>query len=101
MFDLRAGRLNGAVKGAMGSIRALALHPTEPIMACVGLDRYARLFSTTTRKPLAKVLMYLVSPRHCLNSQAGSQDISVEFQNTPMEGSLFECGWKGRDWAGM
>lgn len=57
MLDLQAGKMAGAVKGATGSVRALALHPTEPLLASVGLDRFLRVYSTATRKQLTAVYL--------------------------------------------
>lgn len=57
VLDLRTRTFTGAVKGMAGSARALACHPTAPVLACVGLDRYLRLHSTETRKQLAKVYL--------------------------------------------
>ena len=57
-LDLGTGRMEGALKGATGSVRALALHPgAEPVLASVGLDRFLRLHSMATRKQLAAVYL--------------------------------------------
>ncbi len=57
VLDLQAGKMDGAVKGAIGSVRSLALHPTEPLLASVGLDRFVRVHSTTSRKQLCAVYL--------------------------------------------
>lgn len=57
VLELAASRMHGAMKGAGGSIRSLSLHPEEPLVAAVGLDRYMRVFSTTTRKQLCKTYL--------------------------------------------
>ena len=57
VLDIRAGRLSGALKGSTGSVRALDLHPTEPLLASVGLDRHLRLHNTATRKQVASVYL--------------------------------------------
>ena len=49
--------MSGAVKGSTGSVRALDLHPTEPLLASVGLDRHLRLHNTATRKQVASVYL--------------------------------------------
>ena len=41
-MDLRAGKPFGRLKGSVGAIRDIA-HPTEPLVAVVGLDRYLYL----------------------------------------------------------
>lgn len=38
-------------------MRSLALHPSRPIVASVGLDHFLRLHDTRTRAPLAKVYL--------------------------------------------
>ena len=57
VLDIRAGRLSGALKGSTGSVRALDLHPTEPLLASVGLDRHLSLHNTATRKQVASVYL--------------------------------------------
>lgn len=46
-WDLRAGHRVGGVHGANGSVRALARHPTLPLLAAGGLDRWVHVHSTT------------------------------------------------------
>ncbi|CAL8468436.1 g7976 [Coccomyxa elongata] len=57
VLDVRAGNMAGAAKGASGSVRCLALHPTEPLLASVGLDRFLRVHSTVNRKQLCAVYL--------------------------------------------
>ncbi len=57
VLDLGAGKMSGALKGSTGSVRALALHPSEPLLASAGLDRYVRVHSTATRKQVASVYL--------------------------------------------
>ncbi len=49
--------MQGALKGPAGSVRALALHPTQPLIASVGLDRFLRMHSTETRAQLGRVYL--------------------------------------------
>ncbi|PNW70411.1 hypothetical protein CHLRE_17g718650v5 [Chlamydomonas reinhardtii] len=46
-----------ALKGVAGSIRALALHPSEPLIASVSLDRHLRVHHSTKRSSLAKLYL--------------------------------------------
>ncbi|EFN57603.1 hypothetical protein CHLNCDRAFT_143321 [Chlorella variabilis] len=55
VLDVVSRRFSGAVKGLAGGVRALAVHPTQPVLASVGLDRYLRLHATHSRRLLAKV----------------------------------------------
>lgn len=57
VLDLAAGRMLGALKGAGGSVRSLAVHPDLPLVAAVGLDRHLRLFDTASRQQLCKTYM--------------------------------------------
>ena len=57
VLDLKTGKMAGALKGATGSVRAMSLHSSEPILASVGLDRFLRLHSTASRKQLAAVYL--------------------------------------------
>ncbi len=54
-YDFSAGKMQCAIKGVAGSVRSLQLHPTEPLIASVGLDRFLRVHCTETRKLLGKV----------------------------------------------
>ncbi|PNH07084.1 WD repeat domain-containing protein [Tetrabaena socialis] len=49
--------LGHALKGSAGSIRSLALHPTEPLIASVSLDRHLRVHSTSSRALLTRVYL--------------------------------------------
>ena len=57
VLDIRAGKMDGALKGPTGSVRCLALHPSEPLIASAGLDRHVRLHSTATRKQVMSVYL--------------------------------------------
>ena len=57
VLDLRAGKMAGALKGSTGSVRCLALHPSEALIASAGLDRHVRLHSTATRKQVSSVYL--------------------------------------------
>ncbi|GFR50564.1 hypothetical protein Agub_g12838 [Astrephomene gubernaculifera] len=60
-LDLRGGpakmAMGHALKGSAGSIRALSLHPSEPLIASVSLDRHLRLHHTGTRALLSRVYL--------------------------------------------
>ena len=57
VLDLKAGKMAGALKGPTGSVRCLALHATEPLIASAGLDRHVRIHSTATRKQVSSVYL--------------------------------------------
>ncbi|GAQ80659.1 hypothetical protein KFL_000590120 [Klebsormidium nitens] len=57
-FDLRTGTKSGGFPGSVsGSVRSLAVHPTEPLLASVGLDRFLRIHNTQTRQLQAKLFL--------------------------------------------
>ena len=55
--DLRAGKPFGRLKGSGGAIRDIVPHPTEPLVAVVGLDRYLRVYDAESRKCLGAAFM--------------------------------------------
>lgn len=64
VIDLRQGRLLKTLKGLAGSIRSIQCHPTLPLVASCGLDRFLRVHSIEDKKLLYKV--YLKSRLNCL-----------------------------------
>jgi ribosome biogenesis protein NSA1 len=57
VFDVQSGQMVGAIKGPTGSVRSLVLHPAEPFLASVGLDRFLRVHHTASRKQLGEVYL--------------------------------------------
>lgn len=57
VYDFRAGKFAGGIKGVSGSVRSLAVLPGSNVVASGGLDRFLRLHDTTTRKSLGKVYL--------------------------------------------
>ena len=55
--DLRTLRLSGTYKGNTGSVRDIAIHPTLPRLATVGLDRIMRVFDSESRQQLHRVYL--------------------------------------------
>jgi hypothetical protein len=75
-LDMRAQRMGGALAGASGSVRSLAAHSQQPLLASGGLDRCLRVHSTATRKlvgkcylkqQLASVCFLPVAPQQALH----------------------------------
>lgn len=54
-FDLGTGKCLGAFKGCTGAVKAMAMHPSLPLVVATGLDRHMRVYSTTNRSLLAAV----------------------------------------------
>eukprot|EP00798_Chlamydomonas_sp_ICE-L_P015724 gene15724-21844_t len=54
----KGGFMQGAIRGAGGSVRMLSLHPGESsLMVSAGLDRHVRVHDTSTRRGLCRVYM--------------------------------------------
>ncbi|XP_066575077.1 WD repeat-containing protein 74 isoform X2 [Amia ocellicauda] len=64
IIDLRKGLVRGCLKGLAGSVRGLQCHPSLPLVASCGLDRFLRVHSLTDRTLQHKV--YLKSRLNCL-----------------------------------
>ena len=56
-IDLCTLRLSGTYKGNTGSVRDIAIHPTLPRLATVGLDRIMRVFDSESRQQLHRVYL--------------------------------------------
>ncbi|KAJ9515471.1 hypothetical protein QJQ45_016462 [Haematococcus lacustris] len=56
-LDLRSRTMQGALKGSVGSVTALALHPdaSQPLIATAGLDRHLRVYCSQTRALVCKL----------------------------------------------
>jgi len=55
--DFRTFRINGVLKGTSGSVRSIVHHPTLPIIACTGLDRFVRFHDTQKKSLLHSVYL--------------------------------------------
>lgn len=64
VLDLRKGLVRGGLKGLAGGVRALQCHPSQPLVASCGLDRFLRIHSLEDRTLQNKV--YLKSRLNCL-----------------------------------
>ncbi|KAK3285565.1 hypothetical protein CYMTET_6838 [Cymbomonas tetramitiformis] len=62
--DLRMLGIQGVLKGPAGGLRAVVHHPTLPIVASCGLDRFVRLHHANTRKLLSQT--YVKQVANCL-----------------------------------
>ncbi|KAF6255422.1 WD40-repeat-containing domain protein [Scenedesmus sp. NREL 46B-D3] len=58
VLDMRSNKMEDALKGAGGSVRALALHPGgQPLVASAGLDRFLRVHSTATKAGSCRIYL--------------------------------------------
>ncbi|KAN0038197.1 hypothetical protein ACTA71_000369 [Dictyostelium dimigraforme] len=56
-YDIRTGRQVGSFKDSTGSVKDIAIHPTLPLLATVGLDRFLRVYNLDNRKMLHKIFL--------------------------------------------
>ena len=66
LFDYRAAHkgIFRKYKECVGGIRAIDCLPNKPYFACVGLDRFLRVYNISGQKPIQK--MYLKSQLNCV-----------------------------------
>ena len=92
VLDLETGKMAGALKGSAGSVRALALHPSEPVLASVGLDRFLRVHSTASRKQLAAVYLkqHLTGVAFCRAPDLPPTEAPAQEEGAPGEAQVHE-----------
>lgn len=86
ILDLRMGLVRGCLKGLAGGVRGLQCHPSQPVVASCGLDRFLRIHSLEDRKLQHKV--YLKSRLNCL--LLASRDLEAGGGATEQEGGSQE-----------
>lgn len=57
VLDLRKMKWGRRFSGPAGSVRGLAFHPTLPALACVGLDRVARVYDYKSKEQTFQVYL--------------------------------------------
>ncbi|XP_030648803.1 WD repeat-containing protein 74 [Chanos chanos] len=88
VLDLRKGLVRGCLKGLAGGVRGLQCHPSLPLVASCGLDRFLRIHSLEDRSLQHKV--YLKSRLNCvlLSSRGLEQsdgDVNGEVEEVKVE----------------
>ncbi|RXN06885.1 WD repeat-containing 74-like protein [Labeo rohita] len=87
ILDLRKGLVRGCLKGLAGAVRGLQCHPSLPLVASCGLDRFLRVHSLEDRSLQHKV--YLKSRLSCvlLSSREleSSADLSGDVEEVKAE----------------
>ncbi|XP_056592589.1 WD repeat-containing protein 74 [Triplophysa dalaica] len=73
-LDLRKGLMCGCLKGLSGAVRGLQCHPSLPLVASCGLDRFLRVHSLEDRSLQHKV--YLKSRLNCVLLSSREQESS-------------------------
>jgi ribosome biogenesis protein NSA1 len=57
MLDLKMKAMNGSLKGTLGSVRDLYMHPTKPLLFSCGLDRFLRVYDVQKRQQVCRVFL--------------------------------------------
>ncbi|KAG8177094.1 hypothetical protein JTE90_015239 [Oedothorax gibbosus] len=81
LVDLRKKLLVHVFKGFAGSIRSVKCHPTLPLVASCGLDRFLRIHDLNRHKLLKKV--YLKTRLNCLLFRTDVDNLAVEDKPKP------------------
>ena len=98
VLDLRKMKWGRRFEGPAGSVRGLAFHPSLPVLACVGLDRMARVYDYRSKEK--KFQLYL---KQRLNAVLfdGEGEVRPAAGTADAEGEARNAGGdKGHDWSG-
>ncbi|XP_023650867.2 WD repeat-containing protein 74 [Paramormyrops kingsleyae] len=86
LIDLRKGLVRGCLKGLAGGVRELQCHPSLPLVASCGLDRFLRIHSLDDHSLQHKV--YLKSRLNCV--LLSSKDLEACPEAAPAEQEVAE-----------
>ncbi len=97
VLDLRKMKWGRRFEGPAGSVRGLAFHPTLPVLACVGLDRMARVYDYRSREQ--KFQVYL---KQRLNAVLfdGEGEVRVAAAEDAEGAKKGKSVQEGADWSG-
>uniref|UniRef100_A0A4W5MTK6 WD repeat-containing protein 74 n=1 Tax=Hucho hucho TaxID=62062 RepID=A0A4W5MTK6_9TELE len=96
ILDLRKGLVRGCLKGLAGGVRGLQCHPSLPLVASCGLDRFLRVHSLEDRSLQHKV--YLKSRLNCVllsskDLELSSSAITGDVEEVKEEGGEVDEVW--------
>ncbi|XP_050418233.1 WD repeat-containing protein 74 [Patella vulgata] len=99
LIDFRTGKTVHCFKGFAGSVRSIQCHPSLPIMATCGLDRFLRIHHIESRELLHK--FYLKSRLNCLllskNWKLESLDEGIDMHEDDEENKFADHEEKSED----
>ncbi|CAN0364211.1 unnamed protein product [Ectocarpus fasciculatus] len=102
VLDLRKMKWGRRFEGPAGSVRGLAFHPTLPVLACVGLDRMARVYGYHSREQ--KFQVYLKQRLNAVLFDGAEGEVQVAADGEDGEkkksGAKGGGGGGGEDWSG-
>lgn len=96
ILDLRKGLVRGCLKGLAGGVRGLQCHPSLPLVATCGLDRFLRVHSLEDRSLQHKV--YLKSRLNCVllsskDLELSSSAVTGDVEEVKEEGGEVDEVW--------
>uniref|UniRef100_A0A4W4FAW7 WD repeat domain 74 n=1 Tax=Electrophorus electricus TaxID=8005 RepID=A0A4W4FAW7_ELEEL len=83
ILDLRKGLVRGCIKGLAGGVRGLQCHPSLPVLASCGLDRFLRVHSLKDRTLQHKV--YMKSRLNCVLLSSRDLEVTGEVEEVKAE----------------
>ncbi|CAM9619065.1 unnamed protein product, partial [Scytosiphon promiscuus] len=97
VLDLRTMKWGRRFEGPAGSVRGVAFHPTLPVLACVGLDRMARVYDYRSREQ--KFQVYL---KQRLNAVLFDAEVEVRIASAvgAKDVKKGSSAKEGEDWSG-
>lgn len=95
LLDVRRKGMVHVFKGVAGSIRAVRCHPTLPLVASCGLDRFLRVHDLNTR--LLQTKLYLKSRLNCLLMRTDFAVEDEEENKDEEEAKVEDEVWEGME----
>lgn len=95
LLDVRRKGMVHVFKGVAGSIRAVCCHPTLPLVASCGLDRFLRVHDLNTR--LLQTKLYLKSRLNCLLMRTDFAVEDEEENKAEEEAKVEDEVWEGME----
>lgn len=84
LVDLRApGRTLATFSGFAGAITDVAVHPTKPLVAAVGLDRFVRVHNTQTKSLVSKTYLKLRMSAVLFSAEGEIKQAAAPVQKPP------------------
>ncbi|CAB1109035.1 unnamed protein product [Ectocarpus sp. CCAP 1310/34] len=99
VLDLRKMKWGRRFEGPAGSVRGLAFHPTLPVLACVGLDRMARVYGYHSREQKFQVYLKQRLNAVLFDGEEGEVHVAADGEDGEKKKNGAKDG-AGEDWSG-
>lgn len=100
VLDLRKMKWGRRFEGPAGSVRGLAFHPTLPVLACVGLDRMARVYGYHSREQKFQVYLKQRLNAVLFDGEEGEVPFAADDDDGETKKSGAKGAGAGEDWSG-